>query len=114
MTEKYTIKVNSSKKTVAMRVSGSLTPEDAENFVRDYHKSMNTIDPTTYNLEFDCTTMKVVSREMVPMLEDCYKLYKESGFNKVIFQIKENAMLSMQLKRLARNTGLTNVEVVNV
>jgi len=49
---------------------------------------------------------------MVPELESCYRLYKESGFQRVIFEIKKSPVLKMQLSRLARNTGLTDVEVI--
>ncbi|MFJ5624375.1 hypothetical protein ACIQD3_16940 [Peribacillus loiseleuriae] len=114
MAEKYSIKVNEGKKVVDMFVGGSFTPIDVQNFVKDYQKIVASVDVASYQLIIDCTTMDLLTQEMVPSLENSYRMYKESGFEKVIFTIKENAILKMQLSRLARNTGLTNVEVVNV
>lgn len=95
-------------------VSGTFVPEDAQSFVKDYHNAVNSINPAEYTLEFDCTSMLVVSTDMVPHLEACFALYKESGFHKVIFKVQDNAVLKMQFSRLARNTGLTNVEVTSL
>lgn len=41
-------------------------------------------------------------------------LYKSTGFNKVIFQIKDSSVLKMQLSRIARTAGLTNATVVDL
>ena len=97
-----------------MKVSGSFTPADVQNFVKDYQAKVASIDAATYNLDVDCTTMDILKPEMVPSLENSYKMYKESGFNKVIFTINKSAILKMQLNRIARNTGLTNAEVVEL
>lgn len=111
--EKYYVKLNQTKKIINCMVSGTFVPEDAQSFVDDYHKAVNSINPAEYTLEFDCTSMQVVSADMVPHLEACFGLYKESGFNKVIFKVQDNVVLKMQFNRLARNTGLTNIEVTS-
>ena len=111
---KYSIKVNRIKKVVEMMVGESFTDEDVKNFVNDYLKNMSSIDTSAYTLEVDCTTMKVVEAKMAPKLEASFNMYKESGFNKVIFQISKNTVLKMQLNRIARGAGLTNSEVVEV
>jgi len=112
--EKFSITVDSAKNVVKVFVSGTFVPADAQAFVDDYNKKVASIDASNYTLELDCTTMNVVTQEMIPNLEACYTLYKESGFGKVIFQIKDNAVLKMQLARLARNTGLSQAEVIAV
>ncbi|MGE7660379.1 hypothetical protein ACQKL0_01110 [Peribacillus sp. NPDC097264] len=114
MTKKYDININSSKKVIEMFVGGSFTPADAQAFTNDYHKMVGSIDASVYTLEIDCTTMNVVTSQMIPELEGSYKLYKQSGFKKIIFKIKDSTILKMQLARLARNTGLSQVEVVKI
>jgi len=107
----YRMKVNSSTKIFDMFVGGTFTPTDVENFVRDYNNEVNRINASEYVLEIDCTSMDLLKPEMVPSLENSYRMYKESGFKEVVFNIKGNAVLKLQLSRLARNTGLTNAEV---
>lgn len=114
MAEKYSIKVNSNKKVIDMNVSGSFTSEDVQKFVTDYQNTVRKIEASTYNLDVDCTTMDILKQEMVPSLENSYKMYQESGFNKVIFTIKKNPVLKMQLNRIAKNSGLNNAEVVEI
>ncbi len=114
MIKKYDININASKKVIDMFIGGSFTPADAKAFINDYNKTVGSIDASNYTLEIDCTTMNVVTPEMVPDLEGSYQLYKQSGFKKIIFKIKDSTILKMQLARLARNTGLTQAEVVKI
>lgn len=104
--------VNSANKTVDMTVSGTFTPEKAQQFISDYESKIAAINASEYVLEFDCRDLDVVTKEMIPNLESCLALYKTSGFKKVEVGIKKSAIISMQLKRLANNVGLTNFEVV--
>ncbi|MCM3440061.1 hypothetical protein AB3Z07_21430 [Metabacillus halosaccharovorans] len=108
----YEIKVNHGAKTVEMYIGGTFTPTDVQNFVSDYQKEVSAINAPVYTLEIDCSYMDLLKQEMIPSLENSYKMYKESGFKKVIFKIKQNPVLKLQLNRLARNTGLTNAEVI--
>ena len=108
----YEIKVNHGTKTVEMYIGGTFTPTDVQNFVGDYKEVISAITPTEFTLEIDCSFMDLLKQEMVPSLENSYKMYKESGFKKVVFKIKQNPVLKLQLNRLARNTGLTNAEVI--
>lgn len=110
----YTIQVNKVKKEVEMEVSGTFTPEKAEVFIKDYTEKVNTIDAADFILRLDCRSLDVVTQQQIPELENCYALYRESGFKKVIFEIHNNSIVKMQLSRLARKSGLTNAEVVEV
>lgn len=110
----YTIKVNSLKKEVEMEVSGTFTPEKAEAFIEEYTNKVNTINAADFTLRLDCTSLDVVTQQQIPELEKCYVLYRESGFKKVIFEIHNNNIVKMQLNRLARKAGLTNVEISEV
>ncbi len=108
----YEIKVNRGAKIVEMYIGGTFTATDVQNFVADYKKEISAISAKEFTLEIDCTYMDLLKQEMIPSLENSYKMYKESGFNKVVFKIKQNPVLKLQLNRLARNTGLTNAEVI--
>ncbi|MFS0674432.1 hypothetical protein [Ornithinibacillus sp. 179-J 7C1 HS] len=108
----YTMKVNPAKKTIEMTVSGTFTPEKAQQFIDDYQSKVASINASEFVLEFDCRDLDVVTKAMIPTLENCLQLYKSSGFKKVEVGISKSAIISMQLKRLANNVGLTNFEVI--
>lgn len=48
---------------------------------------------------------------MLPMLEGCFKMYKDYGFRKVIAEVGNSVTLKMQLGRVAKNVGL-NIELI--
>jgi len=108
----YTLNINSVKKEVNLEVKGTFTPEKAKGFIDDYNRRVGVIKASDFVLRLDCRDLDLVTQEMVPELESCYRLYKESGFQRVIFEIKKSPVLKMQLSRLVRNAGLTNVEVI--
>ncbi|WML42646.1 hypothetical protein [Neobacillus sp. PS3-40] len=110
----YSIKVNPSTKTIDMVVSGTFTPEKALQFVNDYQSKVGTIKAGEFILKCDCRELDVVTQDMIPDLENCYRLYQSSGFNKVVIEIKKSPVIKMQLSRIGRNTGLTNLEFVEV
>lgn len=67
-----------------------------------------------FTLKFDCRDLEVVTQEMVPSLMNCLQMYKETGFKKVEVGIKKSPVIKMQLSRLGRNAGLTNLEVAEI
>lgn len=107
----YSIEVHPETKEVNIAVSGKFQEEDAQDFVQTYQAEVGAIDPKDYYLILDCKSLVVVSPEILPMLEACYKMYKASEFNKVKF-IASSAVVSMQLKRIAHRTELDNAEIV--
>ena len=113
-TGSFTITVNRIKKSVDMVIRGTFTPEKAQEFVADYQKKVSGVNASEYTLRLDCLDLNVVTQAMIPDLENCYRLYHSSGFNKVVFEIKKNPIIKMQLSRIARTTGLANAEIVEV
>ncbi|WP_144536776.1 hypothetical protein [Bacillus thuringiensis] len=111
---KYTLQANRIQKVFHVSVEGSMSSEDGANFIKDYKQKIAGFNPKEYVIELDCTKLNVTSADVLPMLEDCYKLYIADGFTKVIFTISKNVILKMQLSRVARNTGLTNYEIKEV
>ena len=95
-------------------VEGTFSNEDAGRFIEAYNKQVATFNAKEYTIDLDCTRLNVSSADVLPMLENCYKLYQASGFKRVIFKIAKNPVLKMQLSRIARTTGLTNYDIVEV
>jgi len=110
----YSMSVMAVQKTVEMTVSGSFTPEKAQEFIADYQSQIGKIKADEFVLKFDCRDLAVVTQDMIPDLESCFALYKSSGFKMVEVGIKKSAVLKMQLSRLARKQGLTNFEVQEI
>lgn len=110
----YNFNVNRATKKFDVKVEGSFSQTDALNFINDYNAHTGTINPAEYIIDLDCTELNVTGQDVIPMLEQCYKMYKESGFSNVIFKIKSNPILKMQLGRVARSTGLKEYEIVEV
>ena len=112
---KYTLQANRIQKVFHVSVEGSMSSEDGANFIKDYKQKIAGINPKEYVIELDCTKLNVTSADVVPMLENCYKLYIADGFTKVIFNIAPKSnILKMQLNRVAKNTGLANYEIKEV
>lgn len=109
--KKATIHVNEASKIVNMSVAGQMTMEDAKHFVEEYVAKIGPINGPDYDLFVDCTEMKLLSQELSDNLTEVMKMYKETGFKKVIYTIKENVVLKMQLARVARNAGLLQASV---
>lgn len=108
----YSIKVNSSSKQMDIKIAGIFTPQKADNFVKDYNRNLRFIKPSDSKLILDCHGLAISRPEMVPVLEGCIAMYKESGFQEVKILIKKNPTVKMQLNRLVRNVGLINGSVI--
>lgn len=108
----YTINVNQGQQTIDMAVKGTFTPEQAQNFHRDYQSRVGSITAQNFTLKVDCMDMNVITQDMLPKLQVSFEMYKASGFKNVQFLIKKSPVIKMQLMRVARNAGLVNAEVV--
>lgn len=113
-TGSFTMKVNQAEKTIDMTVSGTFTPEKAQEFVKEYQQTLSAIKPEEFVLQFDCRDLSVVSQDLAPNLENVMRMYKESGFKKVLVGIQKKPIIKLQLNRLARNAGLDNFEVLEI
>jgi len=108
----YFIDVKPATKTIEMKVEGTFTPQQAEQFHKDYEKQTTSVAANEYTLNVDCKTMKVIDQSMTPALTHSFELYKSTGFKKVCFLIEKKGILKMQLDRIARTAGLTNYEII--
>lgn len=118
MSKSTSINVDNIQKIFNVRVAGRITPKEEQEFLADYKAKTSAITPAQYTLEVDCTDMKVVTPDMTENLTQVMKMYKATGFKKVIYQVKSNVLLKMQLARLARNAGVIqegqDVSVVDI
>lgn len=110
----YRMQVNSESKTFEVQVEGSFSQQDAMSFIAEYDKEVAAFPAREYVINLDCTTLNVSTPDVLPMLEQCYLLYKQTGFAKVVFTIQKNPILKMQLNRVARTTGLENYDIIEV
>ncbi|MFJ8235572.1 hypothetical protein ACIQ34_07475 [Ureibacillus sp. NPDC094379] len=110
----YKIVKNPANKVINLTVGDKMTIQEAEKFVRDFQLTVKSIDASSWVLDIDCTGMQVLTQELADSLTGAMALYKEVGFQKVLFTVKENIVLKMQLSRVARNGKLDNFEVVSI
>ncbi|MDF2821306.1 MAG: hypothetical protein K0R15_1747 [Clostridiales bacterium] len=107
----YNITNQKSNKNLSIKLGGVFSPADVENFMKDFKKELITINPIEYDITFDSNELQVSPQEMLPLLENCFHMYKEIGFKKVNINIGNSPILKMQIKRVANKIGL-NFEIL--
>jgi hypothetical protein len=110
-TSSYSINVNRVRKTIDMVIVGTFTPQQVQEFVKEYTTKVKSINAKDYTLNVDSTDMDVLRQDMVPSMENSIRMYQQSGFDKMIITIKKNAILKLQLNRILKNVGFTNAEI---
>lgn len=104
--KKYAMSLDKTNKQLNVTIGGQFEPDDANSFVKEFIATIATIEASEFILSFDAQELKVSKPEMLPMLEDCFKMYKDFGFKKVVGKVGNNITLKMQLSRIARKAGL--------
>lgn len=94
-----------------LTLEGRFDEETAGRFVKDFMAETSKIIPSQYILEITAADLNVVSPDMQESLKSCFKLYQSVGFKKVLMHLAGNAILAMQVKRLAADAGLSNFEI---
>ena len=100
------------EKALNVMIEGMFTPQNALDFIAEYQKNIAEIKPAEYALVFDATNLKVSTQEVLPMLESCVQLYKQTGFKKIVMNMGSSAIVKNQIKRVIEKVGLLNCEVV--
>jgi len=111
-TGSYEINVKNSQKVIEMAVRGAFTPEQAEQFHKDYEREVGSIKAVEFVLKVDSLDMTVITQDMIPKLQYSLEMYKKSGFKTIQVLINESKTIKMQISRVARNAGLTNIELI--
>lgn len=104
---KYSVKVKPLTKELEIEFIDRFTEGESANFFNEYTKEVKSINPYDYTLILDAKEMKVLQPKVVDILEEAYKLYKETSFKKVIIKVSDNPTVKLQLNRILRKTGLT-------
>jgi hypothetical protein len=108
---KHTIDVKKGTKEITIILEGAFDEQATQAFVNDFKAEMGKINPSEYVITFDASNFNVLKQEMIPVLEGCFKLYKELNF-KEIKMILGTPVLNMQVNRVARMAGLDNFSIV--
>lgn len=106
---KYVITVK--PQLLDMSFEGIFSPAEVQAFVADFQNQVKKINPVSYTLRLDGTKLAVSAKDMQELLKGCLQLYKASGFDKVILSIGDNVVVKMQVQRLAKEIGFTDITV---
>lgn len=98
--------------TLKIALSGKFGPEHGEQFVKAFQAEVAKIQPSNTELQFSAGDFQVLAAENQSGLKDCLELYQKIGFKKIVMDLGNNAILGMQVKRLAASAGLSNFEIV--
>lgn len=101
---------NASLKTLEVTVEGVMSVPEAVSFISQYKKNIAAVQADQYELSFDCTKLGVSSKESTEKLDECFKMYKQANFKKIVFKVGNSPILKMQLSRLAKTVDLKNYE----
>lgn len=89
-----------------IEVEGMMTEKDGIEYVNTY-KNIVASMPIRDKIILKCIGLQVTSQDLIGMLEDCFRMYKEDFKTcKIIIKKDENFVLKMQINRLSNNTQL--------
>jgi hypothetical protein len=109
----YIIDVRTTAKTIIMKIVGSFTRDQAEQFHLDYRKQISIISTIDFVLEVDCREMKAINQELIPKLIRSYELYKESNYKKIVFLVNDDEAIHAQLNQVAQSINLPNYQIIS-
>lgn len=108
----FVFNLNHEEKTLNVMIEGMFTQQNALDFIADYQKNIAGIKTNEFILAFDAKNLKVSTQEVLPMLENCVQLYKQTGFMKIIMNMGSSAIVRSQIKRVIEKVGILNCEVI--
>jgi len=98
--------------TLTVTLQGEFTQEDHPKFLAAFKAGVNKIQPANCELVFNAGNFQVLSPDMHDRLRECFILYKGYGFKKITMNIGDNIFVAMQVKRIAKDTGLDNFDIL--
>ncbi|AJS57378.1 hypothetical protein [Paenibacillus sp. IHBB 10380] len=108
----YTIHVDHINKVINCKVAGSFSAEDGTASIEAYQRTISSFTVSEYDIDIDCTKLRVTKPSLLPMLEGFFLMYKADGFKRIIFRVSNNRIVKMQLNRIALKAELTNLEII--
>lgn len=107
----FKMTIDKQKKVFRAEVSGFMTMELAEKFVKDYEEIVSKINPKEYTLIVGAKELKASTRETLPILAECFKFYMKDGFKQIYMTKADSPTCQMQLKRVGKETNFTGTFV---
>lgn len=107
----YKISKSIAAKKLEIEVGDQMTLTEAQRFVKEFSMNVESITPSQFDLHINCKNMKVLTQDLAQQLEQAIEMYKQAGFKQVTFLMPSEVFLKMQISRLCRKVGLTNVEI---
>jgi len=107
----YKIEVNNAKKILIIHTGGYFQEEEAKNFLNDYKNTVKSIVASDFTLALEGSELSTSKPDMVPVLENCMKMYRDTGFKNIISSEPNSSIAFMQIKRLLHSLNM-NIEFV--
>jgi hypothetical protein len=104
--------VSTGYNTLTVTLEGKFTQEDHPKFVAAFKAGVNKIQPANSDLIFNAGEFQVLATDMHEKLRECFILYKSYGFKKILMNIGDNIFVAMQVKRIAKDVGLDNFDII--
>ena len=87
---------------------GLINAEEMKKWV-DESRNALTVTPSKFGVFVDMRTLKPIEKESQVIMEEGQKLYKTKGMERSVV-ILESVLVTMQFKRIAKETGIYNWE----
>ena len=97
---------------LVLTLNGSMDQATAQKFFSEFTSATDSIDPSQYVLEILANDLNVATSDMQDSLKNALKLYQSLNFKSIVMKLGNNAVLNMQVNRIAREAGLTNFKIV--
>ncbi|HEX3039289.1 MAG TPA: hypothetical protein VHP54_03230 [Caproiciproducens sp.] len=94
-----------------VELSGKFDVESKSRFLQDFQSEVAKIQPSNTELQFSAGNFQILAADSQNGLIACFELYQKIGFKKITMNLGNNAILGMQVKRLAAEAGLKNFEI---
>ena len=96
-----------SNKALIITLKGFANAENSGLFIDLYKHNVSKINPQNYALIVDSSKLSTFPPDVLPVLEQSYKLYMSSQFQSIIMINPEMITAKSQLNRVARSVSFT-------
>ncbi|WP_117170272.1 hypothetical protein [Paraliobacillus sediminis] len=107
----FKVEKNSTRKELIVTVGGFFKEEEGESFLADYNENVKGIVPSSYKLIVDSTDLAASKKDMLPILEACFKLYMSNGFKNIVMINPSSVISKGQMHKLAKVSSFEGVFV---
>lgn len=113
MSEKFEFKKDTADKKISIIVNGRIEDGFFDEFIKSYTSTVSSVNASEYTLDVDFTTVPITPQNLTDVLRDALKLYKKDNFKKInVYLSQSQIIVKMQIKRIANEIGLNNVELI--